>query len=336
MANNVTLPKRTTIEGQPHKLAYITPQEGDLLKRMGGSGQMHRGIPSYPPAGDAGGTGSGQAGTSSGVGGFGAGSPSGQAAAAAQGFQAAMAAEAQAQAAAQQQMAQRAEEAKSYAAAQQLANIATQRAMTGAQLTSIMPARAVYNFLTATTPEQIGLASASKFLSMPNVSLSSYGVPTAPISGGGRVTMNRFGGVTYTGMPQEGYEGAYANLIAPKPDIGGGRPQQVAPVQDPMTGQERCPEGYYFNETLQACIMDTRSTSPFQPEGSMGVAEMSPPTGYYARMSLLDQPPAGLLEAGFGSPQDFAAANTAFRRGAATRPSMYTDPYNLQGYTLLS
>jgi len=237
---------------------------------------------------------------------------------------------------AKQQMAQRAEEARSYAAAQQLANIATQRAMKGAQLTGMMPARAVYNFLTGTTPEQIGLASASKFLSMPNVSLSSYGVPTAPISGGGRVTMNRFGGVTYTGMPQEGYEGAYANLIAPKPDIGGGRPQQVAPVQDPMTGQERCPEGYYFNETLQACIMDTRSTSPFQPEGSMGVAEMSPPTGYYARMSLLDQPPAGLLEAGFGSPQDFAAANTAFRRGAATRPSMYNDPYNLQGYTLLS
>jgi hypothetical protein len=115
-----------------------------------------------------------------------------------------------------------------------------------------------------------------------------------------------------------------------------GRQEQVAPVQDPMTGQARCPEGYYFNETLQACIMDTRSTSPFQPEGSMGVAEMSPPTGYYARMGLLDQPPAGLLEAGFGSPQDFAAANTAFRMGAATRPSMYTDPYNLQGYTLLS
>jgi hypothetical protein len=115
-----------------------------------------------------------------------------------------------------------------------------------------------------------------------------------------------------------------------------GRPQQVALVQDPATGQERCPEGYYFNETLQACIMDTRSTSPFQPSGSMGVAEMSPPTGYYARMGLLDQPPSGLLEAGFGTPQDFAAANTAFRRGAATRPDIYTDPYNLQGYTLLS
>ena len=114
----------------------------------------------------------------------------------------------------------------------------------------------------------------------------------------------------------------------------GGRPQQVAPVQDPMTGQARCPDGYVFNETLQACIMDTAATSSFQPTAP--AAPTAPSGDYYARMGLLDQPPAGLLEAGFGSPQDFAAANTAFRMGAATRPSMYTDPYNLQGYTLLS
>ena len=59
MANNVTLPKRTTIGGMPHKLAYITPQEGDLLKRMGGSGEMHKGVPSYRPAGDTGATAAG-------------------------------------------------------------------------------------------------------------------------------------------------------------------------------------------------------------------------------------------------------------------------------------
>lgn len=110
--------------------------------------------------------------------------------------------------------------------------------------------------------------------------------------------------------------------------------RQVPPVQDPVTGQARCPTGYVFNETLQACIMDTAATSSFQPTAP--VAPTVPSGDYYARTGLLDQPPAGLLEAGFGTPQDFAAANTAFRRGAATRPSMYTDPYNLQGYTLLS
>ena len=154
-------------------------------------------------------------------------------------------------------------------------------------------------------------------------------------AGKGYLSQGGLGQVTYTGMPDPNYTGAYANLINPQsPERGGGRPQQVAPVQDPMTGQARCPAGYVFNETLQACIMDTAATSSFQPTAP--VTPTTPSGDYYARMGLLDQPPAGLLEAGFGSPQDFAAANTAFRMGAATRPSMYTDPYNLQGYTLLS
>jgi len=170
--------------------------------------------------------------------------------------------------------------------------------------------------------------------SMPNAGFVD-GYLTAPIQGGGYLRQGGFGQTTYTGMPQAGYTGAFANLVNPRPESqADGRPQQVAPVQDPVTGQARCPEGYYFNETLQACIMDTRSTSPFQPTAP--TAQPMPSGGYYARMGLLDQPPSGLLEAGFGSPQDFAAANTAFRRGAATRPDIYTDPYNLQGYTLLS
>jgi len=169
--------------------------------------------------------------------------------------------------------------------------------------------------------------------SMPNAGFVD-GYLQAPTNKG-YLSQGGFGQVTYTGMPDPTYDGAFSNLVnPPSPERGGGRPQQVAPVQDPMTGQERCPEGYVFNETLQACIMDTAATSSFQP--TMATAQPMPSGDYYARMSLLDQPPAGLLEAGFGSPQDFAAANTAFRRGAATRPSMYTDPYNLQGYTLLS
>ena len=160
------------------------------------------------------------------------------------------------------------------------------------------------------------------------------GYLTAPIQGGGYLRQGGFGQTTYTGMPVKEYEGAFSNLVNPPVPDRDGRPQQVAPVQDPVTGQARCPEGYVFNETLQACIMDTAATSSFQPTAP--VTPTTPSGDYYARMGLLDQPPAGLLEAGFGTPQDFAAANTAFRMGAATRPSMYTDPYNLQGYTLLS
>ena len=40
--------KRTmNIGGQPHKLAYITPDEGTLLKQFGGSGRKVNGVPAY-------------------------------------------------------------------------------------------------------------------------------------------------------------------------------------------------------------------------------------------------------------------------------------------------
>jgi len=42
-------PRKTTIRGQRHLLAYITPDEAALLKARGGSGELHKGIPSYPP-----------------------------------------------------------------------------------------------------------------------------------------------------------------------------------------------------------------------------------------------------------------------------------------------
>ena len=42
------LPRKTTIRGQRHLLAYITPGEAELLKAHGGSGELHKGIPSYP------------------------------------------------------------------------------------------------------------------------------------------------------------------------------------------------------------------------------------------------------------------------------------------------
>jgi len=41
------------INGQPHRLAYINPNEEDLLKSLGGSGEKIDGIPAYMMAGDA-------------------------------------------------------------------------------------------------------------------------------------------------------------------------------------------------------------------------------------------------------------------------------------------
>ena len=129
-------------------------------------------------------------------------------------------------------------------------------------------------------------------------------------------------GEVYTGMPVEGVEGTGYDA-----DGGDGVTQTVKPV-NPVTGQ--CDEGYIFDEDLQACRMDTSSGATFPVT--------TPPTfspGAYARMGLLDQTPQGLLQVA-GQPYDFDAANRAFRMATATRPEYYSDPYDLQGYTLLA
>ena len=128
--------------------------------------------------------------------------------------------------------------------------------------------------------------------------------------------------------------------VDPRPDIldmqGGydDRPP-VKPV-DPATGQ--CDEGYMFDEDMQACRLDTRSSMGDQP--SLPQVPFQP--GGYARMGLLDEAPTNLPQfqqrygAGFGSPSDFAAANTAFRQQSAYRPEYFKRPYPTDGYTLLS
>ena len=42
-----SIPKNTTINGQPHQLSYIRPDEAELLKRIGGSGQKVNDVPAY-------------------------------------------------------------------------------------------------------------------------------------------------------------------------------------------------------------------------------------------------------------------------------------------------
>ena len=61
-------PSRTTIRGQRHLLAYITPAEAELLKSRGGTGEFHKGVPSYPEPG-MGGSSDSRSGTGSGRGG---------------------------------------------------------------------------------------------------------------------------------------------------------------------------------------------------------------------------------------------------------------------------
>lgn len=127
-------------------------------------------------------------------------------------------------------------------------------------------------------------------------------------------------GEVYTGAPVEGVEGTGY-------DAGGQGGDEPIKAVDPETGQ--CPEGYIFDEDLQACRLDTGGVA------ATSAASQAFAPGAYARMSLLDQAPQGLLQVA-GQPYDFDAANKAFRMATATRPEYYSDPYDLTGYTLLA
>ena len=81
------------------------------------------------------------------------------------------------------------------------------------------------------------------------------------------------------------------------------------------------PDGYVFDEDLQACRLDT-STSVDQaaaPDGEI----------FFRRTSLDDAPvntPSGF---------DFDAANTRFVQSYGSRPDFYRSPMSLTGFTRL-
>lgn len=114
----------------------------------------------------------------------------------------------------------------------------------------------------------------------------------------------------------------------PNADYGGrddGPPEKVP--EDLLTG---CPEGYVKDEQLGGfCRLDTGTAAASAPTVT------TPTTGGYAQMGQLDMAPTGLPQfqqqygAGFGTPSQFAAANTDFRRRGAVIPAY-------PGYTLLS
>ena len=105
----------------------------------------------------------------------------------------------------------------------------------------------------------------------------------------------------------------------------------VPTVTDPATGQEKCPEGYIFDEDLQACRKAPMARSTVDTQAGES----------YIRSGLLDAAPEGLMGfqerygAGFGTPMEFEAANKAFRAAGAVNPSYYSTPPKLDGYTLL-
>ena len=95
-----------------------------------------------------------------------------------------------------------------------------------------------------------------------------------------------FGGLVYTGLPLPSDVAAEYGIPGFEEEDDDDEPEITGTVQDPMTGQEKCPDGYIFDEDLQACRLETKApvAAPLEARS---------PTRTY---SLLDQAPDGLLE----------------------------------------
>jgi hypothetical protein len=340
-------PRRTTIRGQKHLLAYITPEEAKVLKAMGGSGEKVNGIPAFFDPGDRDQLGGAQGDRD--VTGRGDGGNERDS----QGRDAALEAAKEA----------RAERAAAEAAHQaELNRISNQSpgAMGGAIGSAYQTAPSIGTGFDVQLQKARSAIAASPYTGWVDRMIeNAYQTGKAPglINNLLDVPIGRFQNFK---LAPPGYKGVYRSYdmlqpLAPgpvatimdmfglpteyymttgwgndprDPNMGGEgaeEDRQLLPTQtNPVTGQEECPEGYVFDEDLQACRMGG------------GGAKTKPYTGdLYGRMGLLDIAPTGLgmfkqrFGAGFGSPSEFDAANLAFRRGGGV---MKQHP----GYTLLS
>ena len=93
----------------------------------------------------------------------------------------------------------------------------------------------------------------------------------------------------------------------------------VAPTINPISGQPVCPDGYRFDDDLQACRLDTsrpNNTNPFYSGDA------------YYRATSLDQAPVN-APSGF----DFDSANQNFVNNFSYRPANFTNQMGLNGFT---
>jgi hypothetical protein len=373
--NKIMPPRNTKIRGQDHLLAYITPEEAQLLMANGGTGEAGpMGIPSYPEPGMGGssdsrsGSGNESSGSSSSGSSSSGGNDGGNDSYDDEAFSSVSVSEADKAAAAAAARANLAESIAQYGGGT-MDNPMANSVMTAADFaftpnTYDLTSQAINNLGVARggLRSLAGLTRA-QYGAMPSYMRNVYdktGAYNFEFGPKGRVTgfYGPPGGSPFPGLNMlgNGIVGLTNMLLGPpmteedlalrsvytgfgegsQPDGGrdGGPEPEIKPV-NPETGQ--CDEGYMFDEDLQACRLDTG----YQAAGATGGA-FGAPGDQYARMGLLDVAPTGLPQfqqrygAGFGSPTDFAAANTAFRRQGAYEPANFQNPYPTTGYTLLS
>ena len=120
----------------------------------------------------------------------------------------------------------------------------------------------------------------------------------------------------------------YTGLDNPNASSDTSSDETVPPVTNPLTGRSQCPDGYVFDEDLQACRR--KNKRELQADNGTGGDSSRPAGDMFFRRTSLDDAPAN-LPSGF----DFDAANRAFTQSFAVRPSFFQRPPDLTGFTLL-
>jgi len=120
---------------------------------------------------------------------------------------------------------------------------------------------------------------------------------------------------TYTGFAQNPYNEDMS--------MSGSESEPIKPATtNPVSGQPICPDGYRFDDDLQACRLDT--TRPNRPNNP----NPFPASEAYYRATSLDKAPMN-VPSGF----DFNKANQNFISQFAYRPSAYQNQMGLSGFT---
>ena len=161
------------------------------------------------------------------------------------------------------------------------------------------------------------------------------GIPTTNLTGiytEGNDPMGNVRGFTDFGPelpfigPTQVYTGFGDNPFAPPTMQDDG--ETTPPVTNPLTGRSQCPDGYVFDEDLQACRR--KNKRELKAGNGTGGGSSRPAGDMFFRRTSLDDAPAN-LPSGF----DFDAANRAFTQSFAVRPSFFQRPPDLTGFTLL-
>ena len=124
---------------------------------------------------------------------------------------------------------------------------------------------------------------------------------------------------TYTGLDDNPYNEDRSFMD------GNDNPMTTPTVTNPISGKEQCPDGYVFDNDLQACRLKTRA------DDAMGTPKNPPDMNapaFTRNYSLLNTAPSNVPQ-GF----DFNQANQNFMSRFATRPSIFKQPPNLLGFT---